>query len=210
MDNHVHFVAVPEREDSLSVLFRRVHGRYAQVVNAQRLRSGHLWQNRFYLCALSPAHLRRALAYVERNPVRAALVERPEEYKWSSAAAHLGLANDRYSLLDKNFWVANGGAEGWAELLATPEYPLDTCLLRCCTYADRPFGGASKSRCLKSSFSGSGEMGLRERASIPDFRKLRRIPGRPRARNSKSSEGVRAVCGFGQNREPFVSGCWVP
>ncbi len=42
MDNHVHFVVVPEREDSLSVLFRRVHGRYAQVVNAQRLRSGHL------------------------------------------------------------------------------------------------------------------------------------------------------------------------
>ncbi len=116
MDNHVHFVVAPEREDSLSVLFRRVHGRYAQVVNAQRLRSGHLWQNRFYSCALSPAHLRRTLAYVERNPVRAALVERPEEYKWSSAAA-----------------------EGWAELLATPEDPLDTRPLRRCTYAGRPF-----------------------------------------------------------------------
>ena len=42
MLNHMHFVAVSEREDSLSVLFRRVHGRSAQVVNAQRLRSGHL------------------------------------------------------------------------------------------------------------------------------------------------------------------------
>ncbi len=51
-----------------------------------------------------------------------------------------GLTKDRYSLLDKNFWAANGGAEGWAELLATPEDPRDTRLLRRCTYAGRPFG----------------------------------------------------------------------
>ena len=71
MSNHVHFVAVPERDDSLSVLTRRVHGRFAQMMNARLLRSGHLWQNRFHSCALSPAHLWRALAYVERNPLRA-------------------------------------------------------------------------------------------------------------------------------------------
>ena len=80
MTNHVHFVAVPEQSDSLAVLWRRVHGRFAQMMNARLSRSGHLWQNRYYSCALSPTHLRRALAYVERNPVRAALVGRPEEY----------------------------------------------------------------------------------------------------------------------------------
>jgi len=63
-----------------------------------------LWQNRFYSCALSASHLRRALAYVEANPVRAGLVERAELYKWLSAAAHLGLAKDRYALLDQEFW----------------------------------------------------------------------------------------------------------
>jgi putative transposase len=140
MTNHVHFVAVAGREDSLSVLFRRAHGRYAQLLNAQRLRSGHLWQNRFYSCALSPTHLGRALAYVERNPIRAAMAVRPEEYKWSSAAAHLGLAKDRYSLLDKDFWAEQGGAAGWADLLATPEEAMETRLLRRCTYAGRPFG----------------------------------------------------------------------
>ena len=71
MTNHIHLVLVPGREDSLEVLFRRLHGRYAQMVNAKRVRSGHLWQNRFFSCALSSSHLRRALAYVERNPVRA-------------------------------------------------------------------------------------------------------------------------------------------
>jgi hypothetical protein len=33
--NHVHLIAVPGREDSLSILFRRVHGRYAQYYNAR-------------------------------------------------------------------------------------------------------------------------------------------------------------------------------
>ena len=44
MTNHVHFVVVPEREDSLSVLFGRANGRYAQAVNIRKGRCGHLWQ----------------------------------------------------------------------------------------------------------------------------------------------------------------------
>ncbi|NWF85105.1 MAG: transposase [Bryobacteraceae bacterium] len=140
MPNHIHLVAVPERADSLAVLLRRVHGRYAQMVNARRLRSGHLWQNRFYSCALSPSHLWRALAYVERNPVRAGIAGRAEDYRWSSAAAHLGLAKDRYALLDMEFWREQGGAAGWSELLAQPEQALEMRLPRRCTYAGRPLG----------------------------------------------------------------------
>lgn len=40
MTNHVHAIVIPERDDSLAVLFRRVHGRYAQYVNTRRGRSG--------------------------------------------------------------------------------------------------------------------------------------------------------------------------
>jgi putative transposase len=40
MTNHVHLVVMPEREDSLAVLLRRVHGRYAQYYNARYGRSG--------------------------------------------------------------------------------------------------------------------------------------------------------------------------
>jgi REP element-mobilizing transposase RayT len=36
MGNHIHIVAVAEHNDSLSVLLRRVHGRYAQMVNARQ------------------------------------------------------------------------------------------------------------------------------------------------------------------------------
>ena len=40
MTNHVHWVVIPERDDSLATMFRRVHGRYAQAWNARRQRSG--------------------------------------------------------------------------------------------------------------------------------------------------------------------------
>ena len=130
MENYVHFVVVPLREDSLSALFRRVHGRYAQYVNARRARSGHLWQNRFFSCALEEQHLWRALAYVERA----------EAYRWSSAAAHLK-GSDRRGLLEWSAWERNGGVEGWRDLLLAPEEALELRLLRRCTYAGRPFGG---------------------------------------------------------------------
>ena len=140
MSNHVHLIAVPDRPESLAVLFRRVHGRYAQMVNARRGRSGHLWQNRYYSCALSPGHLRRALVYVERNPIRAGIAGRVEDYKWSSAAAHLGLARDRYGILDREFWEYCGGVAGWREIHGMAEDEAELRLLRRCTYAGRPYG----------------------------------------------------------------------
>jgi putative transposase len=109
MTNHIHLVLVPGQIDSLEVLLRRVHGRYAQMVNAKRLRSGHLWQNRYFSCPLSESHLRRVLAYVERNPARVGLVAQAEQYEWSSAAIHLGLLPDRLQLSDRAFWQAQGG-----------------------------------------------------------------------------------------------------
>jgi len=89
MSNHVHLVLLPDREDSLSLLMRRVHGRYAQYYNTRWGRTGHLWQNRFFSCILGIEHLWAALAYVERNPIRAGIVHSAAEYQWSSAAAHL-------------------------------------------------------------------------------------------------------------------------
>ncbi len=152
MTNHVHLVVVPGREDSLEILLRRLHGRYAQMVNARRLRSGHLWQNRFFSCPLSADHLRRVLAYVERNPVRAGLVAEAEQYEWSSAAIHLGLVRDRWQLADEEGRRQQGGVEGWRSLLSAPEEGADLRLLRRCTYAGRPFGDEAFVERLESRF----------------------------------------------------------
>jgi putative transposase len=152
MTNHVHLVLVPGREDSLEVLLRRLHGRYAQMVNARRLRSGHLWQNRFFSCPLSTTHLRRVFAYVERNPVRAGLVAEAGQYQWSSAPIHLGLVRDRLQLADVEAWRQQGGAEAWRSLLAAPEEASSVRLLRRCTYAGRPFGDGAFVDSLEARF----------------------------------------------------------
>jgi len=142
MMNHVHLIAVPAREDSLAVATRRVHGRYAQYFNVRYERIGHLWQNRYFACALGQSHLWRAVEYVEVNPVRAGLVKRAPDYRWSSAAAHLH-GHDETGLLDIAWWQEEGpvGAH-WLESQA-PGSSDSAPELRRCTYAGRPYGEES-------------------------------------------------------------------
>jgi putative transposase len=140
MTNHVHFVAIPEREDSLAVLFGRANGRYAQAINIRKGRCGHLWQARFHSCALSDTHLEIALRYVEDNPCRAGLAGAPGEYRWSSAPAHLLGEPDRSRILDLRFWERAGGASTRAELHATRSSADQIMALRKCTYSGRPLG----------------------------------------------------------------------
>ena len=71
MTNHIHLVALPHGEDSLAKAVGRTHWLYTQYVNRLHGRSGHLWQNRFYSCMLSPMHFLSAMRYIESNPVRA-------------------------------------------------------------------------------------------------------------------------------------------
>jgi putative transposase len=77
---------------------------------------------------------------VETNPCRAGLVERPEQYRWSSAAAHLLGEKDRSGVLDMQYWERAGGAQTWVELHGFPENPGQIQAFRKCTYAGRPFG----------------------------------------------------------------------
>ena len=94
MGNHVHFVAVPDEPVSLGRTFRDTHQAYASWFNDKTGEMGHLWQGRFFSCILDDAHLWSAVRYVERNPLRAGLVARAEDWPWSSAAAHCGLRRD--------------------------------------------------------------------------------------------------------------------
>jgi putative transposase len=150
MTNHTHLIAMPEREDSLALLLRRVHGRYSQYYNAGHGRSGHLWQNRYFACSLGPGHLWTALAYVEMNPVRAGLVERPSDYRWSSASAHLG-SQDASGLLDMNWWRKECDGVDWGQVLGEPDGE-QSAPLRRCTYAGRPFGDEDFVKAISEQF----------------------------------------------------------
>ena len=91
MDNYVHFIAIPRKEESLAKVFSITHMRYSQYFNNNKKKntSGHLWQGRFYSCVLDKPHLLVALRYMEKNPVRAGIVEKAWQWKWSSATAHI-------------------------------------------------------------------------------------------------------------------------
>ena len=71
MTNHVHFVCVPEQEDTLARTFNTLHMRYSQYLNHKRKLKGHLWQGRFYSCTLDERHLYSAVRYVENKKVEA-------------------------------------------------------------------------------------------------------------------------------------------
>ena len=97
MSNHVHHLLVPACVDSLRWMLQLTHKRYADRINERMGWKGHLWQERFYSCPVDNEYLLIAMKYIERNPVKARMVEHAADYHWSSAAAHCGV--DRNELL---------------------------------------------------------------------------------------------------------------
>lgn len=88
MPNHVHMIVVPSNEDGLRQTFADLHRRYTSFINARARTTGHLWQGRYGSVIMDEAHLLTAIRYVTLNPVRAELVKRARDWKWSSARAH--------------------------------------------------------------------------------------------------------------------------
>lgn len=141
MPNHVHLVVVPGHEESLAKGIGRTHLRYTQYVNRAYERNGHLWQNRFFSCALGEAQCWVALRYVELNPVRAGLVECASDYPWSSAAAHVG-ERDQSGMLSLSQWNSVWDTKRWREWLVAGEDAAGASAVREHTQSGRPLGAA--------------------------------------------------------------------
>lgn len=142
MTNHVHLVAVPPREESLQRAIGRVNFLHAQYVNRLHGRSGHLWQSRFFSCALDEPHALEALRYVERNPVRARMTRMPWTYRWSSAAAHI-VGRDTPGLLDMECWHELTEGLQWKEWLTARDDPATLESMRLNTHTGRPLASDS-------------------------------------------------------------------
>lgn len=92
MTNHYHLV-IETPETTLSRGMKWVNQRYAQRINRKYKRSGHLFQGRFGSQLVEKeSHMLEVLRYTVLNPVRAGMVERPEDYRWSSYRAKIGHA----------------------------------------------------------------------------------------------------------------------
>ena len=94
MPNHVHLILVPADEFGLRDALGEAHRQYTRMINFREGWKGHLWQERFHSFVVDERHLLAAARYVERNPTRARLRARAQDWSWSSAAAHLAGSDD--------------------------------------------------------------------------------------------------------------------
>lgn len=90
MGNHYHLL-LETPEGNLSAAMRQLNGVYTQRFNRRHERCGHVLQGRFGAQLVDgPAYLHEVCRYIVLNPVRAALVRHPRDWRWSSFRATAG------------------------------------------------------------------------------------------------------------------------
>ena len=90
MGNHYHLIIRTPR-GNLCDGMHHLGGAYAQAFNRRHRRSGHVFEGRYHSPLVeSDSYLEALCRYVVRNPVRAGLCDRPEDWPWSSHLATLG------------------------------------------------------------------------------------------------------------------------
>ena len=94
MPNHVHLILVPATADGLARAIGETHRQYTGFANTRARWTGHLFQGRFASVVLDEEHLMQAARTMALNPVRARLVQRPQDWAWSSLRAHLDGRDD--------------------------------------------------------------------------------------------------------------------
>jgi len=91
LENHYHLLLETPR-GNISQVLHHLNGAYTTYYNVKRRRSGHLFQGRYRaLLVEMESYCQELSRYIHLNPVRAALVEAPEDHPWSSYRAYIGL-----------------------------------------------------------------------------------------------------------------------
>lgn len=84
------------KEVSASRQFSHFLNAYSQAVNKKYARTGSLFEKRFQRKRISDDHyLRQVILYINTNPLKHNLVEKPEDYKWSSYNSHISNAKTK-------------------------------------------------------------------------------------------------------------------
>ena len=89
MRNHLHFLATPDSATSLPKTMQALGRSYVPFFNRRYNRTGALWEGRYRLALVyDERYWLTCMRYVELNPVRAGIVNKPEEYRWASYVHH--------------------------------------------------------------------------------------------------------------------------
>jgi len=155
MPNHFHLVLRPRADGDLAAWMQWLMTSHVRRHHRRHGTSGHVWQGRFKSFPVEhrrPSRQQRqqgvietgeplfeVIRYVERNPLRAGLVRRAEDWPWSSLRWALGLA-------DGPAWVSPSWLErprDWAAQVNRPQTDAELAAMRRCLERGRPFGSES-------------------------------------------------------------------
>lgn len=122
MSNHIH-LAIRVGNVSISRVMQHLAFRYTSYINRRMNRIGHLFQGRFRSILVDDTqYLKELVRYIHLNPIRAGLVNHPEDYSWSSHRAYMTI--DEISWLTKDRLLKNFGHERQEALMIYREYIL--------------------------------------------------------------------------------------
>ena len=89
MTNHYHLI-IETPMGNLSSVMHYINGSYTNYINIKKRRSGHLFQGKYKAILIDrDSYLLELSRYIHLNPVRAKIVERPEDYPYSSYSAYI-------------------------------------------------------------------------------------------------------------------------
>jgi REP element-mobilizing transposase RayT len=113
MPNHYHLM-IESVHGNLSKAMAKLGGRYTQSLNWEVQTDGSLFRGRFNnRVVVDPAHWRYLLAYLHLNPIRARLVTRINQWRWSSHRFYSGKTPVPHWLDTGNLWNELDGADGY-------------------------------------------------------------------------------------------------
>lgn len=106
MGNHFHLLVTPASAAGLSATMQGVGRSYVRYFNDRYTRTGTLWEGRFKGTVIdSERYLFQCMAYIELNPVRAAMIQDPGDYPWSSYLHNIGQHKDPLVAAHPLFWA---------------------------------------------------------------------------------------------------------
>ena len=106
MDNHFHLLVTPATAEGLPRMMQAVGRAYVRYFNLRHQRTGTLWEGRYRSNLIeSERYLLACMGYIDLNPVRAGMVEQPQDYRWSSHRHCIGQASDKLVSLHALYWA---------------------------------------------------------------------------------------------------------
>ena len=136
MSNHIHLIATPHEDGSLAQAIGETHRNYTRCINFREKWRGYLWQGRFSSYVLDERYLLAVTRYILLNPVKAAIVKKPWDYKWASTRHHMMLANN--SLIKDS--LLREVIENWKDFLNIPASNDEIKLFQLHERTGRPLG----------------------------------------------------------------------